>query len=179
MIEKRAELGLEKDLSKWDAVNAVDEWRFQLGLIMKEGDFMRPWGAFWKFSDEDTEEFIEMFFPETKNELEQQGLEMSPKFLLVAPHEELSWQYHERRAENWKVIAGEVEIKLSETDEIPDEAKTYGVGEMVSIGCGTRHRLIGKEGWGLVAEIWKHTDTNNPSDEEDIVRLADDYGREN
>jgi hypothetical protein len=30
---------------------------------------------------------------------------------------------------------------------------------------------------GIVAEIWMHTDENHPSDEEDIVRLEDDFAR--
>ena len=29
----------------------------------------------------------------------------------------------------------------------------------------------------MVSEIWQHTDPNNPSDENDIVRISDDYGR--
>ena len=40
-----------------------------------------------------------------------------------------------------------------------------------------RHRLIGLDGWGIVAEIWRHTDAENPSDEDDIVRVQDDFGR--
>jgi hypothetical protein len=27
------------------------------------------------------------------------------------------------------------------------------------------------------AEIWQHTDVNHPSDEEDIIRVQDDFGR--
>jgi hypothetical protein len=42
---------------------------------------------------------------------------------------------------------------------------------------GQRHRLIGLDQWGVVAEIWQHTDSENPSDESDIVRLQDDFGR--
>jgi len=34
----------------------------------------------------------------------------------------------------------------------------------------------GIDGWGVVAEIWQHT-ASNPSDEEDIERLQDDFGR--
>ena len=41
-----------------------------------------------------------------------------------------------------------------------------------------RHRLVGLSDIGVVAEIWIHTDVNNPSDEQDIVRLQDDYSRE-
>jgi hypothetical protein len=37
--------------------------------------------------------------------------------------------------------------------------------------------LIGLEGWGVVAEFWQHTDPDYPSDEDDIVRVQDDYSR--
>jgi hypothetical protein len=49
--------------------------------------------------------------------------------------------------------------------------------EVVFLKQGERHRLIGTKGWGVVAEIWMHTDANQPSDEDDIVRLQDDYSR--
>jgi hypothetical protein len=49
--------------------------------------------------------------------------------------------------------------------------------EVVSLQQGERHRLIGTQGWGVVAEIWMHTDPNHPSGEADIVRLQDDYSR--
>lgn len=42
---------------------------------------------------------------------------------------------------------------------------------------GERHRLIGLDSWGIVAGIWQHTDPENASDEDDIVRLQDDFGR--
>ncbi|MCU0327251.1 MAG: phosphoheptose isomerase, partial [Spirosomaceae bacterium] len=40
-----------------------------------------------------------------------------------------------------------------------------------------RHRLVGVNEWGIIAEIWQHTDPKNPSDENDIVRVQDDFGR--
>lgn len=40
-----------------------------------------------------------------------------------------------------------------------------------------RHRLVGLETWGVIAEIWMHSDPDAPSDENDIVRLEDDFGR--
>ena len=40
-----------------------------------------------------------------------------------------------------------------------------------------RHRLIGLDDYSVVAEIWQHTDPNNPSDEDDIIRVQDDFGR--
>ena len=51
------------------------------------------------------------------------------------------------------------------------------IGELISLEQGERHRLLGLHDWGVVAEIWMHTDPSNPSDEEDIVRLQDDFGR--
>jgi hypothetical protein len=40
-----------------------------------------------------------------------------------------------------------------------------------------RHRLVGLDRPAVVAEIWSHTDPKHPSDEEDIVRLEDDFSR--
>jgi mannose-6-phosphate isomerase len=36
---------------------------------------------------------------------------------------------------------------------------------------------VGLEDYAVVAEIWQHSDADNPSDENDIVRLQDDFGR--
>lgn len=95
---------------------------------------------------------------------------------MVAPQARLSWQYHHRRAEIWQVVDGVVGIKRSNTDE-EGELKEYSPKDQVKLEQGERHRLIGLEGWGVVAEIWQHTDANNPSDEDDIVRVQDDFGR--
>jgi len=37
--------------------------------------------------------------------------------------------------------------------------------------------LIGLDSWSIVSEIWQDTDPEQPSDEDDIVRLQDDFGR--
>jgi hypothetical protein len=29
----------------------------------------------------------------------------------------------------------------------------------------------------MIAEIWQHTDAEQPSDEDDMIRLQDDFGR--
>ena len=38
-------------------------------------------------------------------------------------------------------------------------------------------RLIGLDEFAVIAEIWQHTDASHPSDEYDIVRVQDDFGR--
>jgi len=87
-------------------------------------------------------------------------------------------QYHNRRAEIWRVIEGEITVAISDTDE-EGEWKIYKAGEELSYGALARHRAGVAEGgkWAVVAEIWQHTDPDNPTDEDDIVRLADDFGR--
>jgi hypothetical protein len=62
-------------------------------------------------------------------------------------------------------------------DDEQGEAMPMILHEVVSLQQGERHRLIGRHDWGVVAEIWMHTDPNHPSDEDDIVRLQDDYSR--
>jgi mannose-6-phosphate isomerase len=55
--------------------------------------------------------------------------------------------------------------------------KTYQPGELIILRQGERHRLVGLAEWGVLAEIWQHTDSKNPSDEDDIIRVQDDFGR--
>ena len=62
------------------------------------------------------------------------------------------------------------------TDE-EKETQYLKTGDIIQLEQGERHRLIGLENWGIIAEIWRHTDPENPSDEDDIVRLQDDFGR--
>ena len=73
-------------------------------------------------------------------------------------------------------MEGSVSVATSFTDE-ESERQTLNPGDKIKLKQGERHRLIGLEGWGIVAEIWMHTDAENPSDENDIVRLQDDFNR--
>ena len=73
-------------------------------------------------------------------------------------------------------MEGPVGVVTSDTDE-QGEVKSYEVGERIVLKQGERHRLVGLDGWGVLAEIWQHTDASNPSDEDDIVRVQDDFGR--
>ena len=63
-------------------------------------------------------------------------------------------------------------------NDIENEIKVYKEGDLIQFENQERHRLIGLLKIGIVAEIWIHTDKNNPSNEEDIVRLKDDYFRD-
>ena len=143
--------------------------------IIKE-DRSRPWGGFYVIDETQAAKFAKQFFPEEDFEKLKISEKLSPKILMVAPHKRLSWQYHHRRAEIWRCIDGEVAVATSLTDE-EENQHILKPGDKIKLQQGERHRLIGLEGWGVVAEIWQHTDAANPSDEDDIVRLQDDFGR--
>ena len=49
-------------------------------------------------------------------------------------------------------------------------------GDQIKLRQGERYRLVGLADYGVVAEIWQHTDKVR-SNEEDIIRVQDDYGR--
>jgi len=146
------------------------------GLTVVGQDLARPWGGFLLISQSEVGEFTRVYFPPAGLQDASEQLALSPKLLLVAPGQRLSWQYHRRRSEIWRVVEGPVGVSRSLTDE---EALicSYAPGEVLRLELGERHRLIGLETWGVIAEIWQHTDTTSPSDELDIVRVSDDYDR--
>lgn len=146
------------------------------GLRVVAGDKQRPWGGFFVIDEDQAQEFANIYF----DGLDVSGLrvagKLSPKILLVKPEARLSWQYHHRRKETWRVIEGPVGIARSLTDEQPT-ADMFQTGETVVMEMGERHRLIGLDNWGVVAEFWQHTDPDHPSDEDDIIRVQDDFDR--
>lgn len=146
------------------------------GFAIVSKDFERPWGGFFVIDESQAPKFVTRYFPGVRiDDLKISG-KLSPKFLIVAPGQRLSWQYHDRRAEIWRVVSGEVAVAQSATDE-EQPGDAYSPGDIIRLEKGRRHRLIGLDQWGVVAEIWQHTDAKRPSDESDIVRLQDDFGR--
>jgi mannose-6-phosphate isomerase-like protein (cupin superfamily) len=95
---------------------------------------------------------------------------------MVNPNTRLSWQYHHHRAEIWRVIKGTAGVVRSETDE-EGELTVLNTYDQITLKQGERHRLIGLSDWAVIAEVWQHTDSNNPSNEDNIVRVQDDFGR--
>jgi mannose-6-phosphate isomerase len=139
-------------------------------------DITRPWGFFLSVDESQAPEFIDEFYKEADLSGLDTALPLRPKFLGIAPGKRLSWQYHHRRSEVWHCLAGNFELVTSDNDK-EDKRREVKAGEVVSMPQGMRHRGVGLDGWALVAEIWQHTDPANPSNEEDIVRVQDDFGR--
>ena len=146
------------------------------GFTIIKQDHTRPWGGFFVLDESQTPQFAATYFPTVELTTIQITQKLSPKILVVAPNKRLSWQYHHRRAEIWRVVSGVVGVATSDTDE-QGEVKIYKPEDVIVLKQGERHRLVGLEEWGILAEIWQHTDVENPSDEDDIVRVQDDFGR--
>ena len=146
------------------------------GYKIMDYDFERPWGGFLVIDEAQSQKFANQFFDGIPIDSLKIGGKLSPKILIVNPKARLSWQYHHRRAEIWRVYRGTVGIiRSNDNDQKP--ILTLNEGDQVRLNQGERHRLIGLQKQAMVAEIWQHTDPNNPSNEEDIVRLQDDFGR--
>lgn len=154
----------------------IQEYLSKLQLNIVANDFNRPWGGFFVIDEAQAELFASLFFPHVQLASLRISGKLSPKILVVEPGKRLSWQYHHRRAEIWSSISGVVGVITSHTD-VESQEHILNPGDEIRLAQGQRHRLVGRKEWGVLAEIWQHTDVNKPSDEDDIVRVQDDFGR--
>jgi mannose-6-phosphate isomerase len=154
----------------------IEEELIQQGFKIDNQDQSRPWGGFFVISEDQAQKFADTYFEGIPVEDLKISGKLSPKILVVAPDMRLSWQYHHRRAEIWKVVKGNVGVVTSHTDQ-EGELQVLKPGELIRLEQGQRHRLIGTNDWGVLAEIWQHTEKDEPSNEDDIVRVQDDFGR--
>ena len=146
------------------------------GFKIISKDFKRPWGGFLVIDESQAQDFANTFFDRINVETLKIGGKLSPKILIVSPNSKLSWQYHHRRAEIWRVFKGKVGISRS-FDNIEKPVEVLNEKDQIKLKKGERHRLIGLDDYAVITEIWQHTDPDHPSDENDIVRISDDYGR--
>lgn len=166
---------IEKAAIVGDIAKAVTD----AGYTIFELNDQKPWGAYIRMAASEADRFVEEFFPGLTPQEARLGIEnaeLSPKLLVVAPEQRLSWQYHNRRAERWAFLTDGAYNKSDSDDE--GEVFIASAGTVVQFAKGERHRLVGvSDKYTIVAEIWQHSDSSAPSDEDDIVRLADDYKR--
>ena len=145
-----------------------------LKIVDKDTD--RPWGGFFVISEDNSQVFSNIYFNGLNTEELKVSGKLSPKILIIAPNKRLSWQYHHRRSEIWKIVSGEIKVVTSHDDKERKE-QILKEGDKIRLYKGERHRIIGLGDYAVVAEIWIHTDKDNPSDENDIVRVQDDFDR--
>jgi mannose-6-phosphate isomerase-like protein (cupin superfamily) len=88
------------------------------------------------------------------------------KLIYVNANSRLSLQYHKKRSEFWKVIKGTAVV------EIDKKTIVLRVGETITIPRQAKHRVLALESDCIILEI-----AYGRFDENDIVRLEDDYQR--
>jgi mannose-6-phosphate isomerase len=108
----------------------------------------RPWGS-WQVLDE--------------------GQGYKVKRLVVLPGRRLSYQTHARRSEHWIVAHGTATCVLD-----GDTVEVKGGGSL-DVPLGTPHRIANLHDDDLILIEVQRGDYLG---EDDIVRLADDYGRD-
>ena len=145
-------------------------------LKVIDEDMDRPWGGFFVISEANAQDFSNIYFNGLNTDEIKITGKLSPKILIIAPNKRLSWQYHNRRSEIWKVVSGEIKVVTSYDDKERNE-EILKEGDEIRLSKEERHRIIGIDDYAVIAEIWIHTDKDNPSDENDIVRLQDDFDR--
>ena len=89
------------------------------------------------------------------------------KLIWVDKGKKNSLQTHEKRDEYWRVMKGKVNAYIE------DSIHTLNEGDIARIKDHQKHRFEGLDKENLILEI-----SRGEFDEEDIVRLEDDYGRE-
>ncbi|AFU59892.1 putative mannose-1-phosphate guanylyltransferase/mannose-6-phosphate isomerase [Candidatus Nitrososphaera gargensis Ga9.2] len=88
------------------------------------------------------------------------------KLIYVNANSRLSLQYHNKRSEFWKVIKGTAMVELNDRNTVLKE------GETISIPKQARHRVSALDSECVILEI-----AYGKFDENDIVRIEDDYNR--
>lgn len=107
----------------------------------------RPWGEYFVIHDE-------------KN--------YKIKRIEVNPSSRLSYQYHNGRAETWIIINGKARVIIDGSSEL------YEAGDTILIPRKSKHRIE-----NITDEIlvFIEIQTGDYFDEDDIIRLEDDYNR--
>lgn len=95
--------------------------------------------------------------------------ECKVKRITVNPGQRLSYQYHNKRKETWVVIKGELTIILN------DDKLFRSPGQSIKIPLGAKHRA-----WNETTNTVQFIEvqTGESFEEEDIIRIEDDYNRE-
>ena len=92
------------------------------------------------------------------------------KLLFIRAGESLSLQYHRIKDESWYVHSGRLELELAATEGTEPAAGVVGPGACFRFRPGTVHRPRALEDTVILEVSTPQLD--------DVVRLADRYGRE-
>src|SRR5690554_6362030 len=94
---------IARNMSRTEIFDRTRAWLNLEGFLIQQEDMSRPSGCFFVLDRSQVDKFRNMFFPGVSFSESQLKDKLSPKILLVAPEKRLSWQYHLRRSEIWKL----------------------------------------------------------------------------
>jgi mannose-6-phosphate isomerase len=115
---------------------------------MKELIEIKPWGKF---------------------EILSEGKNFKVKTITVSPGQRLSYQFHNKRTENWTIVEGNGIFTLN------DNEFKVGKGNIVIIQPLEKHRI---ENTSKTKDlVFIEVQFGKSPSEDDIVRIEDDYGR--
>lgn len=119
--------------------------------------------------DESAVSASEVFRPWGSYQTTDRGDRFQTKRIVVNPGARLSLQKHHHRSEHWVVVTGTAEVTIG------DDVRLLQENESTYIPAGTAHRLANP---GKVPLHLIEVQCGPYLGEDDIVRLADEYGRE-
>lgn len=90
------------------------------------------------------------------------------KRIVVEPHQRLSYQRHQHRAERWTIVQGTATVTLDDVDTV------YVPGDVVFVGVMMKHRMANAHDEQL---LFIEVQLGDYLGEDDIERFSDDYGR--
>src|SRR6266699_4228668 len=90
------------------------------------------------------------------------------KRISVLPGQRLSLQYHKHRSEHWTIVQGSAEVELD------DVVHQMSAGQHIYIPVEGLHRV---RALGSEPLVFLEIQVGEVLDENDIVRISDDYGR--
>ena len=111
------DLLLTPQTSKADVFSTVKRFLLEKGFNIINSDMKRPWGGFFVIDESQASKFKKEFFNDLAEDNSTVVGKLSPKILIVESNKRLSWQYHHRRSEIWKVIGGVAGVKRSDNDD--------------------------------------------------------------
>lgn len=117
----------------------------------------------------ESEDHLRVFRPWGSYETLVSADRFQVKRIVVEPRHGTSLQMHYHRAEHWVVVSGTAEI------EIDGEKRLYTENQSVYIPVGAKHRIKNP---GNISLVFIEVQSGAYLGEDDIVRLEDDYGRQ-
>lgn len=97
------------------------------------------------------------------------GKNYQVKQLMINPNQKISLQYHKHRSETWTIVEGVAEVQIG------DKINTLHPSESIFIPANVNHRLTNPLNFEPLKVI--EVQTGRYLEEDDIIRLEDDYKR--